>query len=278
MTYLLERIRLAHICREIVDTVPIEMGELLQLPYEHIINLDRKLVDFTSSLPFYFRLDAESRQQAKHLEEINPNISFVRFCITRAAHSRRVKLHQRFLLRQSSDPRYAYSREACLESARAVIGFYDGPAEHGNPWIMTARMAIAMHYMHLALAVLVMDLCFNKGASDEAEVKAEVRAGLKIFEDNRDKSPLLEQFLSSLKTTLQKHKVYIQETVGTLPIVNHSNEEIEQRETPVVSLDASEVTFDRSFDEFWQDAVQGDFNPDLTAWDSLFAGLDSRPL
>jgi hypothetical protein len=115
------------------DTLPQETYKLTKLPYEHILALDKKLEDFLSDLPFFFRLDAESRQQSKALETIYPKIPNLRYCITTAAHSKRCKLHQRFLLRQSWDPRYAYSRRACLESARAVIQIYADLSESSHP-------------------------------------------------------------------------------------------------------------------------------------------------
>ena len=291
MTYFLERVRLAHLCREMVDIVPLDTSELMQMPYEHIITLDKKLVDFISSLPFFFRPDVESREQTKPLETIYPNIPLLRYCITRAAHSRRCKLHQRFLLRQSSDPRYAYSRRACLESARAVIQFYEGLSGQDSLRITMERMGIAIHFMHLALVVLVMDLCFNRDEADETEIKEEVKAALQMFEDTRHVSPLLGRFLSSLRHILQKHKVYLTEPLTSTTnrfasFVNETNPDVlnpsedDQMQFTQLGLDVygPGVTFDTSFDEFWQSAIQSEPNPDLLAWDNLFSALDTRPL
>ncbi len=41
MTYFLDRVRLAHLCREMVDIVPLETSKLKQTPYGHIIALDK---------------------------------------------------------------------------------------------------------------------------------------------------------------------------------------------------------------------------------------------
>ena len=291
MNYFLERVRLAHLCREMIDTVPLETSKLMEMPYERIIALDNKLLGFISSLPFFFRLDAESREQTKPLEAMYPNVPLLRYCITRAAHSRRRKLHQRFLLRQSSDPRYAYSRQACLESARLVIQFFD-LSEHGSPQIVTARMGIAVHFMHLALIVLVMDLCFNRDEADEAEIKAEVKAALNMFEDTRHVSPLLGRFLSSLYHILQKHNVYLADPLT--PAMNrvarfghetnsdaHNAPDDDQMQSTQLGLNVldPEVAFHNiSFEEFWQSAIQSEPNLDLSAWDNLFSTLDSRPL
>lgn len=110
MTFFLEKIRLAHLCREMADNVPLETSKLMQLSYEYMVALDKKLEDFILSLPFFFRNDAESRQKSKGLESIYPRIPVLRYCVLTAAHSRQCKPHQKLLLRQSWDPRYAYSR------------------------------------------------------------------------------------------------------------------------------------------------------------------------
>lgn len=292
MTYLLERIRLAHICREIADVLPPSMSKFQQVPYDHIIFLDRKIQKYLADLPFYFKLDADSRQRTKFLEAINPNLSLLRFCITRAAHSRRVKLHQRYLLRRSYDPLYAYSRQSCLESARIVMQFYDGLADHNNPFVVTTRMGIAAHYMHMALAVLVTDLCFNRGAAEEAAIKAEVKAGLKMFETNTHLSPIAGGFLSSLQDTLHKHHVYLSDGPAT-GVDNmggqtahshgldawHGGANIDDHHYPSSNVAGDHATVsDNYFDEFWQTTVQSELNTDLAAWDSLFSALDTRPL
>ncbi len=292
MTYLLERIRLAHLCREIVDTVPLETSKLEQVPYDHIINLDKKLVGLISSLPFFFRLDAESRQRTKPLEIMYPNIPLLRYCITRAAHSRRCKLHQRFLLRQSSDPRYAFSRRACLESARAVIQFHEDLGGDGLPWIVAARMGIAVHFVHLALVVLIMDLCFNKDQADEAEIRAEVKATLQKFEDAKHVSPLLGRFLKSLCGIVRKHRIHPNESSdsalsndpaqSSAPILDDFNPPGDDRWQPVQLGVDGQISGDAlgtpTFDEFWDNAMQGEPELDLSVWNNLFSSLESRPL
>ncbi|KAK5556824.1 hypothetical protein LTR46_005336 [Exophiala xenobiotica] len=292
MSYLLERIRLAHLCREIVDRVPLETSKLEQVPYDHIIDLDRKLVGFISSLPFFFRLDAESRKRTRPLEIMYPNIPLLRYCISRAAHSRRCKLHQRFLLRQSSNPRYAFSRRACLESARAVIQFHGDLGGDGLPWIVAARRGIAMHFVHLALVVLVMDLCFNKDQADEAEIRAEVKATLQRFEDAKHDSPLLGRFLKSLCGIVRKHEIHPNESSNSAlsndpaqtsaPILNDFNPPGDDRWQPVQLGSTGQISDPAleapTFDDFWDDAMAGEPDLDFSVWDSLLSSLDSRPL
>jgi hypothetical protein len=291
MVYFLERVRLARLCREMVDIVPLETSQLIQMPYEQIVSLDKRLEDYLSSLPFFFKLDAESRRRSKPLETLYPTIPVMRYSITKAAHSRRCKLHQRFLLRQSHDPRYAYSRRACLESARVVLHGYEDLPGCGRSTSVAARMGMAMHYMHLALAVLVMDLCFNRKEADEAEIKAEVKAAFQTFQTASEKSPLLGRFLASLRDVLEKHKVCLTDssTLTTAPVTSAADEAdasaanfLDDVQMQYSEQDSSfgnqDIAFDATFDEFWEFASQSEPNPDSLSWDRLFSSLDTRPM
>lgn len=290
-TYFIEKIRLAHICREIVDTVPLEPNRLQQLPYEKIIDLDQKLLDFISNLPFFFKLDAASRQQSKPLEMMYLNIQLQRYCITGAVHSRRCKLHQRFLLRQSSDPRYTYSRRACLESAHTIMQFYEGFSDHNPPRTLRYGKSIAAHYVHLAMVVLVMDLCVNKDQADDGAIKEEVKAGLQMFEDAQDVYPLLGRFISSINGILRKHKVYLTDlpstssdrcvrsgdAVDSRPFGPTDGEHLQLSNLQLDMTDLSDIP-ELTFDEFWERTMQVEPNDEVLAWDDMFSTLDSRPL
>ncbi|TGJ84873.1 hypothetical protein E0Z10_g3865 [Xylaria hypoxylon] len=267
LTFLLARIRLAHLSREYTDTVPLETSKLMRVPYEHIIALDQKLKEFFTELPYFFRLDKQSRQKSKHLEAV---------------------LHQKFLIRMSSDPRYDYSRQACLESARAVIRLYEEPKEEGHsPSMEMARMAMAVHYTHLALVIQVMDLCFNKNEADHEEREKEVLTTLQMLEGPRAISPLLNRSLDSVVVVLRKHQVYLSEALAShnpQGIAQEGHEgnphtvETFQLDLPQHDMDIGEGTFvTPSINEFWQSANEFEMEFDSATWDSLFSTLDSRP-
>lgn len=281
MTFLLEKVRLAHLCREITDVVPLETSKLLRLRYGNIVSLDEKFQDLIASLPFFFKLDVESRQKSKALEMVYPMIPVWRYCIQTAIHSRRCKLHHRFLLRQSHNPRYAYSRQACLESARTAIHVYEDLAGFYSPSTLMTRMGMAVHFTHLALVVMVMDLCFNKNEVDEAEIKGDVKAALQIFEDARDASPLFNRCLSSLGAILQKHKVYLTDDLRCMTYNNAFGTSVDAP-VELTQSDGQEhnrsVALDASLDKFWEMAFQGEPNIDSLAWDNLFSAIDTRPM
>ncbi|KAI0532034.1 fungal-specific transcription factor domain-containing protein [Xylaria digitata] len=289
LTFLLARIRLAHLSREYTDTIPLETSKLMRVPYERIISLDQKLREFFLELPYFFRLDKESRQKSTHLEAVYTKVPMMRYCILAAAHTRRCRLHQKFLIRMSSDPRYDYSRQACLESARVVIQLYEEPKSEGDsPSMETARMAMAVHYTHIALAIQVMDLCFNKNEADHGERKKEVLTMLQMLEGSRAISPLLNRSLDSVIEVLRKHEVYFpgealadHDPQGTAQVHEGNPYPIEsvQADFPQrdMEIGQSEFTGTPSINEFWQSANEFEMEFDSATWDSLFSTLDSRP-
>jgi hypothetical protein len=155
-------------------------------------------------------------------------------------------------------------------------------------------MGMAVHFTHLALVVMVMDLCFNKHENDEVKTKAEVKAALQMFENASNVSPLLARFLSSLCDVLQKHKVHLADSsawasssnVGAMAseiMVDVSINPYEQEQMPFTGLGGDGMldpgaTLGASFDELWQSAVHGEANADSIMWDNLFSSLDSRHL
>lgn len=295
MSFFLARVRLAQLCREMTDTVPVETENLMRLPYESVIALDQKFEDFLSSLPVFLRADSESREKSRVVEAVFSNVSTMRYCIITAAHSRRCRLHQKFLLRQSSDPRYQYSRRAALASARVVIESYkDFEPGHGNSSaaMSTARMALAVHYTHLALTVMAMDVCFNKDEDDAAARRHEIQEALHMLGRDRHISPLLSRCLDTLHHILCKHGVQFAQlapltgdcvlrgdTAFNGPQMNLSEDGLDTFLTnPEQSSGDLNLFIDASHNDIWRLANEPGVEFTPITWDTIFSGLDTRPI
>jgi hypothetical protein len=284
MMVFLERIRLAHICREITDTIPLDTATLLQMPYERLIVLDQKLEHFLATMPQCLQYYCPSKDI---VESIYPQLPSWRYCIAKAALSRRWKLNQAFLLRQNVDPRYEYSRRVCVESAHAVITGYTKLSRFNATSTLLTRMGIAVHFTHLALSILIMDLCFNRPQTNVARTKDEIKAAFKIFGDAKVITPLLAKSIASLKAVLQRNGIDLTEASPSNVGDKISNDETErsmseatQRElVPFHDQDSyQDPTLDSTFDTFWDMALQSDGGIDLSDWDHLFSTLDTRPI
>jgi hypothetical protein len=286
VTFLLARIRLAHFSREYTDTLPLDTRKLMRVPYERIISLDKKLGHFFTELPFFFRMDEGSRQKSRSLETVYTKVPMMRYCILAAAHTIRCRLHQKFLIRLSSNAQYEYSRQACLESARAVIQLYEEPKPEDNPLsvLEMARMAMAVYYTHLALVVQVMDLCFNQTESDHDERKRELSVTLEKLEGARSISPLLSRSLDSLVEVLRKHQVRLSAanladwTRPTSDHQSHGGNPLPLGDFEMDSLQNGVDMGEGSINEFWEKVNQFDLEFDWATWDDLFSNLDARPI
>jgi hypothetical protein len=142
--------------------MPLETSKLFQTPYQHIIALDKVFETFILNLPYSFRFDAESRKRTKLLETIYLCIPPLRYYITTSAYIKRCNLYRSFLLGNSGHQIYAYSRRLCLESVQEIIQGYEILREYYRSSALAARLGICVRYTDLTLAILVLDLCFNR--------------------------------------------------------------------------------------------------------------------
>ncbi|OCT47378.1 putative Zn(II)2Cys6 transcription factor [Cladophialophora carrionii] len=215
MSYYIQRIKLADICRQVIDVMPLTSFELGTVDYQDVINLDRKFAAFFRELPAFLKIDERHIRESEHIMRQRPHLHIQRYALGMIAQTRRCKLHQPFLIRRSVERHYDYSRRISLESARSVIRLKDllHPAaegeEEGGFVTMSARHTGIVYHIFMATIVLVMDLCFNRVAEgeDDAARKAEVVAACKMLEDAKSESAMASSFLDSLMDVLRKHKV-----------------------------------------------------------------------
>ena len=211
MSYYIQRIKLAEICRSVVDTIPLAICDFSNIDYQDVINLDRKFETFFQDLPDFFKVDDAHIRASEPIMRHRPHLQIQRYALSMIALTRRCKLHQPFLIRGSQRHHYDYSRRISLESARDVIRTRDLIliSEHDNFVAVSAKHTGIVFHIFVATIVLVMDLCFNKAAVGENDVerKAEVASACRLLEDSKSQSAMASEFLESLMDVLRKHKV-----------------------------------------------------------------------
>jgi hypothetical protein len=208
MFYFLCRIQLAEICRTIIDNLPPFSSGPENTNYEDIISLDGKIESFLQELPIFFRFDEDSRRKSQDVFCQFPQIVMQRYIININTHFPRCKLNQPFLIRGSLEPRFSYSRDDCLRSARTVIEINRQLAKETIPFIPDhGRLCGFIHQVFVAAIILVMDLCFNKIPGQEEARRAEVTDACKMLEDVKQQSPIAGKFLESLMDILRKYKI-----------------------------------------------------------------------
>jgi hypothetical protein len=290
MSYFLQRIRFADVCRYIVDTLYSSDTEIENMNYNKIITLDNRFEDFLNGLPKFLKLDEKNRRESAHTDMLLPQIPIQRYIINVNAHCRRIRLHQPFLIRRSLNHRYAYSREICLRSARAVISVKrlldNDRSQFGS---RHKGLFAIIHHLFLATVVLVMDLCFNLDEGQAEQQRTEVRDACRMLEECKSQSPMASKYLESLEAILRRHKIHLLNLPsGTATSIDQrpmslgngslgfNGDGIEQdaNQAFATNLTLSELDFD--FDATWTEFIDLEHNLDVPNWDQLFADIDVR--
>ena len=306
-SYFLQRVRLAETCRAVVDNLP--LSKIIEnASYEQIILLDGKFEDLIRSLPAFFRLD-----QGSELSYTAPQLTLQRYLIHLGIYTRRSRLHQPFVVAGLTDPKYTFSRNACLNSSRAVLQIcYQLEEKKDDLELIPAKLATVVHHVFMATVVLVMDLCSNKVEGLEEQRQAEVTRACRMLDSLKQDSAMAAKLAQPLIEILQKHKERLQQSQSStmrLTVVGPPDTHRISQIFPNPSSDfhrslpttidqyASATTAsgagqqpaaqseheqqqpyveDWEFDSMMQQYIDLGQNTDRPSWDSLFDDLDSH--
>ena len=232
MSYFLQRTRLAELSRSVADYMPLTLSDPETTAYEDVVYLDGKFEKFLGELPVFFRLDDESLERSRDIDQKYPQIPIQRYMINGGTHTRRYKLHQPYLVRGSHGSHYSYSRDACLRSARAVINVQNHLEGETTQAFASVhhRLCAVVHFVFSATMVLVMDLCFNKIEGQDEQRRAEVMNACKTLENAREQSTMARRFLESLLEILRKHKIRL--PINSAGLIDTSNRESSEAPPP----------------------------------------------
>ncbi|KAK0702330.1 hypothetical protein B0H67DRAFT_394683 [Lasiosphaeris hirsuta] len=222
MTYILLRIRLAELCRKVVDMLPLGAGDVDNLPYEQILNLNRLFDHVQASLPAEFALGSTVR--------LGASASLQRQIVQLCIQARRARLLRPFLQvgLADSDPRFRQFRSLCVGSARTVLDIAStalrgsledssvlGSLQARNPrHTRPHRIGTVMNHLFMACVVLVTDpaLAVRNGSSQpdpEAETRrAELAAACRLLELVGEESAMAANLVQNLVRVLRRHRVH----------------------------------------------------------------------
>ncbi|KAF2278873.1 uncharacterized protein EI97DRAFT_363207, partial [Westerdykella ornata] len=184
MSCFLHRIRLAEVCRAVVDARTPGLPDVEDANYDQVLALDLLFERALAEFPPFMSLDAPMPPGAPRFLPLQRALVHLGF------HSRRARLHRPFLLCKDDDEGYRYrkSREICLRSARIVLDISTGWLEqslaerhhpqqhssstHGPP---IHRLGTVVNHMFMACAVLALAA---KGSSDPERMPKCTHAGM----------------------------------------------------------------------------------------------------
>lgn len=184
MSYCLQRYRLAELCRELTDSASFSDSASGHMDYQRIREIDEKMIAFIKGLPQFLSLDFEADQLPDSDPRKSTPITVQRYIVNSLANAQRCRIHLPYLTKISKDPKYLYSRNACLEAARMVIRTERQLRTENLPFVlMRLRSAGILHCVCMAIIVLLMDLCLNKSIQkDDREIQMEIFSAFGVLE------------------------------------------------------------------------------------------------
>ncbi|RAL06719.1 Zn(II)2Cys6 transcription factor [Aspergillus homomorphus CBS 101889] len=206
MSYALQRLKLAVICREIIDATSYDHLHGQELDYGRILELDRKFHHLISEIPEFFRLDPGSRRRFEPIYKERPAIAWQKYVLQQGYYSRLCRLHRHHFIRGAREPSYAYSHVICLQSARKVLEIkriMDEGDLGRHPPISVVWSVI--HHVFMAAVILLMDVCFNWDDILADKRKEEVLDACRMLSKAHESSLLVREGINAMMRVLQKH-------------------------------------------------------------------------
>ncbi|KAL2828464.1 hypothetical protein BDW59DRAFT_49762 [Aspergillus cavernicola] len=290
VSYTLQRIQLAEICRELTDCSSIFGSD--NLDYDLILENDQKMKDYIMGFPTFFRLDGGSLND---IVDINPHVAsgiiIQRYILNVLAHAHRCRLHLPYFSRGSVNPKYSYSRGICLEAARAVIRTERLFEKESIPFVATRfRFAGSLHCLCMAIIVFVLDVCLYKDEEQEEERKREAADACSILQKAKQDSSIADRLLQSFMRIIQKHKVSIHgvsnanldedgASFNQAPASLITTNVLESSINYEVPTLVAEESFLSPQSSYWT-GIRENFNSGLEAidWNALFFELEAQGL
>lgn len=206
MSYTLVRLQLAEICREIVDGTAPEHFKGEDVPYERILDLERKLHKGYAELPAFFRYDQGSKREFAKLYHERPVVCWQRTFIQQGYHARFLRLHRRYFVRGAKDPRYSYSHVVSLQSARKVLELKRIMDEEQPIFAPNGSFFWAiMHHVFMAAVTLLINVCFNWDDILAEKQKQEVLDACRMLSQAQQVSSIGREGINAMMGTLRKH-------------------------------------------------------------------------
>ncbi|GKZ17870.1 hypothetical protein AbraCBS73388_010810 [Aspergillus brasiliensis] len=272
ISYSLQRIKLAEICREVIDSSSMTTYNDGDLESERLLGWDQRIVTFIEQLPPFFRLDGDAFEDlmAKY-PNIAPGIMIQRYILNSLVHSQRCRLHLPYLARGLVDSMYAPSSEACLEAARCVIQAERMLATEDIPFVLTRlKFSGILQCVGIAITALFLDMCLSQDSVRRQERRAEVVDACSILKDATKDSPVAIKLLESFQRVVRKHDMSVSEVLSESVCADSSPPSLTDM-TPDEQEDSIPAL--PHLDEIWQ-ISQLDADIQAFDWDALFREFD----
>lgn len=196
MSVFLQRIKLATICREIVDTLPPMVGDMSEPAYDVILSLDKQLHDMLHRLPDFFKIDYENVSEDQPAFAEKPYLLWQRISVHFSIHARLCRLHRSHHVQSLTNTIYSYSRVTSVHSAYRILQLghmmddLDGPAK-----FRPERSWVILQHITMASLTLATDASLNPDSPGAIHMRDRVMAAYEILrrsnkDQTKDHNPL----------------------------------------------------------------------------------------
>lgn len=184
VSYMITKARLAFGFGRVLE----EVNGVRSKPYEEILKIDKGVRDTLEEVPDHLKLRPMSEQYHLPVTHIT-----ARFHLAALYHKSQCVLHRRFLRSARNNPRYAYSRRTCLESAMALMDFQsnmhretreNGRLRNKKSWFTS----LTAHDFLLAATIISMDLYLEKQRAEANAASATTSPRTNFSDSNSGRS------------------------------------------------------------------------------------------
>jgi hypothetical protein len=208
MSYALFRMRLCECSRSLVDRTSIVAINTDGPSHDVVMDIDTELQILLQEIPPYFSMSIAELTTTFNLEPSNAASIIRQGRILRSLfYGQRCKLHLPYLGRGYTDPRYAISRDACVQSARLVIHNEGDPSQAGLCATTNYQPLGLITTVFVGCVVLLMDLCHSKGSPHHEQQRAEFFKAFRLLEDAKNESTMAAKLIASMIQILHKNQI-----------------------------------------------------------------------
>ncbi|KAI1029053.1 hypothetical protein LB504_012944 [Fusarium proliferatum] len=203
MSYNLQRVKVAEVVRCISDVM---LHDPSEASCELILSLDAKLESLLYELPNFFKTELAESEETKQIDNAYPHIPMQRLLINLLINIFRCGLHFPYLPGRVNKPLHAFSRQASLKAARAVLSTQRGMTMtdmlHSADFM---KIQGTIFHMFIGALVLTTDICCNQDGQTQISELIEV---LKKLDDVKDHSKMAAKLLDILTQLLISYGIW----------------------------------------------------------------------
>ncbi|KAF7561920.1 hypothetical protein G7046_g2223 [Stylonectria norvegica] len=232
MSAFIHRVRLAELCREVVDTIPSILLDPQELDYDMVLSLNAKFQAFIKGLPIFFQVDPVSIQQSRGVCKERPYIPWQRTILHFAINTRICRLHRPFHVAGSTNPKFSFSRMTCIRAAQTVLDLRRSMDDIGEyAGLKPSHFWTVMQHVFLAAITLATDVSLDPNAPYANDRKGEVLDACRMLEKSQQVSATAKEAIrrgvQTLMSMIQKQSPIILPAHGAgfsdMPDYSYSN-------------------------------------------------------